>query len=441
MFLLITLISEFLLLSWEKASGVLNAPDVLAITLIGIASVAVFLDFSVSHTLRDVRYELMAGYLLRMFLLLFDIYGRDIFLLPNSGSDTEMFYYGAIHLMQYGGTGRTYVVDVTGTLMRLIGTNRLYMQYLLTLCSVVALCALVRILKTCGIEKRVYKRVVLLMGLFPNFAVLSVTYMRESIVTMFVTLSILCFIRWMCGQGELWFWIAFVAVFAGVRFHSGVAGIAVGYIMIRLFYDNTRNRFHIKAKNMMVALLFVSVFIVMFFSHENHISAVLSKAQSLSDISNTYEMGNSAYTAYVGNSDSVGNIIIYTLPRMFYFLFSPLPWQWRGLSDVIAFSLDALFYMLALWNAFKAIVLTPPKRTVLLKCLLLTALCTTFIFGWAVTNAGTALRHRDKMVLLYAVIWVLSREALSAEEKLRKQERRSRFERALDQRYCAGLQS
>lgn len=442
MFLLITLISEFILLACEKASDVIEAPDALAILLIGIASAAVFLDFSVSRSLRDVRYELTAGYLLRMFLLLFDIFGRNIFILPNSGSDTEMFYRGAIAYMKEGGWTRTYLANVTGTLMRLIGTNRLYMQYLLTLSSVVALCALARILETCGIEKRLYKRALLFAGLFPNFAVLSVVYLRESIVTMFVALSVLCFVKWTNKHGEMWFWAAFALVFAGAQFHSGILGIAVGYIVIRFLYDNAQQRFHFKAKNVLLAALFIAVFAAIFFSNpDGGILRVLRQAQSLGDIANTYEMGSSAYTAYVGNSDSVGNIIIYTLPRMFYFLFSPLPWQWRSLSDVLAFMFDSLFYILAIWNALKAILRAPRKRTVLVRCLLITALCMTFIFGWAVTNAGTALRHRDKMVILYAVIWVLSRGALSAQKKIYRSSRGLiGYGRTFAQRDRAGIQ-
>ena len=36
------------------------------------------------------------------------------------------------------------------------------------------------------------------------------------------------------------------------------------------------------------------------------------------------------------------------------------------------------------------------------------ALCTAFVFSWGVTNTGTATRHRDKMIVVYAVLYSLS---------------------------------
>ena len=39
---------------------------------------------------------------------------------------------------------------------------------------------------------------------------------------------------------------------------------------------------------------------------------------------------------------------------------------------------------------------------------LIIALCTVFVFAWGVSNTGTAVRHRDKMVILYGVLLGLS---------------------------------
>ena len=77
------------------------------------------------------------------------------------------------------------------------------------------------------------------------------------------------------------------------------------------------------------------------------------RVDSIGDVANTLDYGGSSYAQYVGDSSSIQNMLIYTIPRIGYFLFSPFPWQWRGISDIIAFVFSSMFYMYAVYAAIK----------------------------------------------------------------------------------------
>jgi hypothetical protein len=86
-------------------------------------------------------------------------------------------------------------------------------------------------------------------------------------------------------------------------------------------------------------------------------------------------------------------------------LFSPLPFEWRELSDVVVFCVDSLFYIVLTVMMFLRPLL---GKTVQLKRFLIYAvLVVTLIFSIGTSNAGTAVRHRAKflpvMVLAAAV--------------------------------------
>ena len=129
---------------------------------------------------------------------------------------------------------------------------------------------------------------------------------------------------------------------------------------------------------------------------------------SLDDIANTHDSGGSSYAAYVGNSSSPLSVLIYTIPRMVYFLFSPFPWQWRGLNDAITFFFSSMFYLSVSWRTVKALRSSDLEHKSVLIAMTIVALCAVFTFGWGVSNTGTAMRHREKLVSVFAMMLVLT---------------------------------
>ena len=133
----------------------------------------------------------------------------------------------------------------------------------------------------------------------------------------------------------------------------------------------------------------------------------MAGVDDITDIANTLDYGGSSYARYVGNSSSIRNMVIFTIPRIFYFLFSPFPWQWRGFSDIIAFCFSSMFYYVAARSALVNLRFMSKKDKNKTIAIIIISISIVFIFAWGVSNTGTAARHRDKLVMLFASLYAL----------------------------------
>ncbi len=407
------IIGELLFLATLKAIGI-SIDDITASFLILFFSIAFLTAIQKNKILQRYKLQLMLGYLLRISLLYFDLYGNSIFVLPNSGADADVFYYGAVRYMNYGGFTRTIFPLVMGTLFRVIGENRLYAQFLVMLFSMISLCLLVYSLNELSISTETGIKVIGITALLPNLAILSSIFLRESMVAMFVSFSIYFFVLWYCRKYERYFIIALLFVLPAAVFHSGTAGMLPGYLAIRLLFDKNTGRIRVRFTNVIAAAILAVSMGYLFINYSDILLSKLGNVDSLEDIANVSDRAGSSYAQYVGNSSSIQNLLIYTFPRIVYFLYSPFPWQWRGVNDLIAFFFSSLFYMVATWSMLRCLTDRNSKqRTVVAMFAILIGMIV-FIFGWGVSNAGTAARHREKLAILFAIMWALSSEGRTA---------------------------
>ena len=130
---------------------------------------------------------------------------------------------------------------------------------------------------------------------------------------------------------------------------------------------------------------------------------------SINDIVAKTASAESGAAVYIigGEVNNLWDLIKNTPLRVFYFIGSPFPWQWRGLGDIIAFVFNALFYIVAYIYAFKALLKNKKGKNII-KVFLLIVIAGAVIFAWGTSNAGTALRHRDKFIVNYIVMFALS---------------------------------
>lgn len=425
----LTILFEILIQVFLKINLVESRPAALIFPMLFITSAAYFTDLSKNRRLRPVMLPLTLGYCFRLFLVAFDIYGRNIYSLPNSGADSEMFFREAI-LYSDGGLVIGAFQQMVGKIFSWIGVSRLYMQFLLMLLSVAALHLLAAMLRDIGLDTSRQRKTMYILCLMPNFAILSSIFLRESIVAFFAALSLWAFIKWWMSGSDRWFILAFTAVFCASRFHSGTVAMAIGYIAIRFLYDKRRKAFHTSWKNILPTIVLVTVFVYLYINHKSVLFGKMEGIEAIDDIASGNGMGNSTYAAYVGNSNTPLNMLIYTLPRIVFFLFSPFPWHWRGLSDIIAFCFNSTFYLWAIYSTYKYLRSKEPENRNLLIALLIVALVTVFVFAWGTSNTGTAVRHRDKMVILYGVIWALTvGKTKFVRLRLRPHERNMRWKR------------
>ena len=382
-------------------------------------SVAFALDLAKSKKLKLFSAPLFFGYIFRVFLVFWDIYGRNIFPLPNSGADTEGFYNKSVMIMNYYDISDPFS-NVMGNIFKIVGPSRLYGQFIIVLFSLIALIILASLLYEFEISDRVKQVVCGIVAMLPNLAILSSIFLRESIMHMLIAISIFCFYKWFSGKRNLFLVLAWISVFGAARFHSSCVAVVGGYIAILMLYDRENRVFKFKAKNIIPTILCVLVMSYLFSNYGDKYFAYFQKVDNITDIGSESTDGGSSYAQYVGNSRNMLNIIIFTIPRIFFFIASPLPIQWRGISDIIAFCFSSMFFICVAWFTIKYFRFGGEKNRSLIIALTIIIVGTFFLMGWGVVNAGTACRHRDKITIICALLLALTYNSETFENRLEK---------------------
>ena len=427
MIAVITLLIELVMLALinlgQNSNSISNAT---ASVLIFLFSASFFISVQSSRKLKLYRSSLMLGYLLRIFLLYFDIFGRNVFILPHSAADSEAFYSNMVYYSQgmvfRSGTYGTYI-EMMGTVFKYIGINRLYGQFLNLLFSIVALIFLAYALNELNVDDNVKHRIYKILCFLPNYAILSSVLLREAPVNMFLTISFYFIVQWYMFKQEKYFLLASVFVLPAAAMHSGSIAVLVGYIIIRFIYDNESEKFVLKLRNIVVTVVIVTITAYVLSRTGGRFLGKFKNVDSIDDVAITSYAGGSSYAQYVGDSSNPLRMIVYTIPRIFYFIFSPLPWQWRGLSDIIMFLFSSIFYFLTVLNTIQFLHSKEKHNRPLVIALFIVAMTTVFVFAWGTSNSGTAARHRDKIITIFALIWALSYNWNESNKKNRRRRR------------------
>jgi hypothetical protein len=104
--------------------------------------------------------------------------------------------------------------------------------------------------------------------------------------------------------------------------------------------------------------------------------------------------------------------MIYAPLKIFYFLFSPMPWDIRGLPDAIAFLFDSLFYIVIVPKIFKDLLNLGSNRKdkLIFRTLLFSFILVTGVHAMGTIASGTAVRHRYKGLSLLIILWMILEE-------------------------------
>lgn len=388
--------------------GMQEIPDAVSAILIIIYSIAYIASLERKPACRKHIHALTVGFLFRIALLLFDLYGRSIYQLPNSGGDSEAFYRYSVSFAGGGADWGAFTI-VMGYLFRFCGVSRLFGQFMLTLCSVVSIECAAKIFDLVELDDRRKGIAMWIICLLPNFAILSVIYLRESIVTMCISVSLLQYILWVKKKGNMHLLLAVAFSMLGAIFHSGAIAVSVGYILSLLLYNNKTGHIQFKFTNVAAFLLILLMFVfVLNSSIGEKFLGKFKNLESVEDVASGVARGNSTYVQYVGDSSSISNMVIYTIPRMFFFLYSPMPWMIRGLSDIIAFCFSSCFYIYTTYRVISYLISKRTENRELVILIFIVCLCAAFVFGWGTSTSGTACRHRDKMTIVWGVLMGLT---------------------------------
>lgn len=383
-------------------------------------TIAFVFDISKSKKMNKYSAPIFSGYFLRIVLLFYDVYSSDPLHLPLVGgelsSDPLNFYNAAVsysmgNSIRYGG----YFSKLLGKIFSITGASRLWGESIVMLFSVATVLVLVTIveeLETPLIDK---KKGVYLISLLPNYAFLSVVLRRETLITFFVSLSILFFIRWFKNtDGERAFLLSIIFALMASLFHGATGMIVASYIMVRILYSPKKKAYTLDLKNIIGAALFAALIMFIYGRFGTVFFGKIERMMNADAYSITRDAGGSSYAKYVGDSRTPIRMLIFAVPRFMYYMFSPFPWQWRGINDIITFLFSSCVYLFIIINTIRYItrIEKDDENRKLLIALLIIGLVTASIFSWGVTNTGTATRHRDKFIVLFTIMFTLSKSLM-----------------------------
>lgn len=385
--------------------------NTIMIVVITMQTVALFFDCNISNgVFKKYRVQIFCGYFLRLCLMLWDLFARNIFVLPNAGGDADTYYYNGIKFIEdpsYENTdeylrGGLYARAV-GTIFKLVGVNRMYAQFIIVMCSILILWLFAKSVKMLDLKERHAAIFMFIICLLPNFAILSSSFTREIPIALFTSISVYLFLYVLYSGRYIAIIPSFVFLMLGAALHTGVSALIAGYVLVLFLYNTKLKKYVFSPTGLVFASLITVVFLFLFVNYGSTFFYKIQKVETVDDLNNR-DQGGSSYAKYVGDSKNPGAMLIYTIPRMLYFLCSPFPWQWRHFADLFSFLFSSCYYMIAIVLCLKTIRKCKGEKRNLAIAFLIISICVAFVFGWGVTNTGTAIRHRDKMILLFGLM-------------------------------------
>lgn len=274
-------------------------------------------------------------------------------------------------------------------------------------CHILINLNMLKILKKLKIDKNLQRWTMCVLILSPISLVMRAGLLREAIIIMFVSYSLRFFIEFIIEKNTIKMLKSFVFIGMGAIFHSGVIFLAIGYFIYLL--SGQKNQKFVQFFVILIAVLGFLVF-----------KDQLLKTVGGGDIErvlaynndNTLKSAGSAYLTGISTT-SLGQIVLYLPLFMFYFLYSPTPDMIRGVLDIVTLALNSSIYIyitcIGLISYSKARKKLTLKEKKILKAMLVSVIITVAVFSIGTRNAGTAMRHRDKILPFSMLAFVIVR--------------------------------
>lgn len=398
-FILITTLINFLVLAFIKSFNNNYITSLILFTNI-IVNIIILLN-------SDNRYKvhIILSYLLRCAFLFFDFYGSSLFTLPHSGVDTENFYNAGLLYMKtnniwnenfFGGTYSKFI----GIILKAIGDNKLFIQYINVILAILTIFLLNRILEILSIEHKIERIMVMILCYLPNNIIISCLILRESLIICLAALCILYYVKYMVYQQNNYLLISIISIMLSALFHSGMILILIAILIVEILKN--------KSKNLVINIVLITgTLLVLFIYRDTIFRKFITQGEIiLSNDSYSSEAGSGYLSSVYINS--LSDIIKYGWLKAIYFIASPTVLYWRGFVDILSFVLDSLVYIILSIRIifFKSKV--PDEYKEIYFTLILSLIFTIFTFGLGTSTAGTAIRHRNKLLVILIVAAAIS---------------------------------
>lgn len=354
-----------------------------------------------------IRHLLMLGFVMRLVLLFADYY--KWFPILNSGVDTEMFHgVSAANVNTYEHYYRGGYTQVLTYFYILTGTSRLLAQFMNILMGMGIILMVWQCMELLKVKDKNQLIVTAILCCMPNLCVFSAILLREAWCEFFVALSLYAFLKWFVQGFSLYIALCVASVLAAAYMHAGTLVLVFGYIVAFITYSPKTQVITFSRTSIISIILLLGLGVAL----SSYLDLFTSKFQGYESIDDIVEVtnkdnsGGSAYLQWIRTS-SVGMSLLFAPLKMIYFMFSPLPTEWRGLKDIIGFLIDGALYMYMFYYIGKGNIQSSLLQK-LRKYLILVLIIPIFVFSYGTANAGTAFRHRSKIIAIVALAYSIS---------------------------------
>lgn len=339
------------------------------------------------------------GYFLRIICLYINVnLANPKSLLKNS--DEFGFWSHAVELYRglptWEYTKYPYIIRF---LMNFFGENNIIIQYCNILIWVIAVYIMYQCFQKLNITGNSRLLGIVLFSLLPQYMLLTAGLMRESIIICLHVFSLYFFLNWY-ERGYLKdFFLAECMILFSMILHSGAVGIGAAYGIGYAFFNTKKKKFCISLKTYVIIVILIAGLLCMYYipSLKRIFMGYMPRINSIYQLQDKwFDNGGSDYLRNLPRTSNLFTFALYTVLRMLYFYISPVPLDWRGIGDVIAFFLDSIVHLIIVGAG--CIQCFKKKSKPIVKLAFLCIITTGLVFSFAISNAGAAMRHRSKLI-------------------------------------------
>lgn len=363
-----------------------------------------------------IKKIIIYSFFIRLILMIWDNIGRTIFALPDS-PDTYTFSGTASRLYNQtgGGRGGIYSQFIAYIIYGLFGEQPLVAQYINILFSITMIVITYKTALLLNIKSNIIYKSILIMCFLPYLAIDDSLLLREAMIQMLLTFSIYLFFKWLIHNQTKNLIFAFIFTLFASSLHSGSIAMAVSFLIWILLYNKNNQTIKLSIRTIGTSIFILASFLLIYKLTGNTFLQKFDNTDNILDIvtvASSHAAGGAAYS--IGTTaNSIPALIAYTPLRMLYFYASPVPWMWRGVQDIISFLFSSTFYLYTIYLSVKTIMKTNSERTTFVILLSISVFIGAVVFAWGVSNAGVALRHRDKFIAVFILLYALCNEIYS----------------------------
>ena len=345
---------------------------------------------------KELKIIILAGFVVRIILVCMDVF---VARLPDAGTDDDGFYSTSLDIYNNNYSNALEITrggifpKLLALVYFLIGSSRFSAQYLNALLYVISSLVFIRSMINFGVTKKYLKVGTFIFCLMPNTILFNSILRRETIMELCLCSSIFFFSKWYIDKKLIFSLMTILFIALASLFHTAFIFGALIFVIYFALYNKQKGAvsFSINKFSKLLILLICAIILGIGF-----LSLWKNKLTSISDMGDIYSTTNRASgdSVHLENYkvNNVGQLIAFTPLKLFYFLFSPVPWKFRNTMDIISFVLDVLVYVILIVSVLKL-----PKESSS-RLLFVTFVLMSVIFALGTFNSGTAIRHRFSLL-------------------------------------------